>query len=71
MRSKSDISYGFRKENFVVNLNVHLVSMGQELNPIMNFAVTFLKMRALYVLWRAQSLSEFYAIFCSYQILIL
>ena len=55
MRSKSDISYGFRKENFVVNLNVHLVSMGQELNPIMNFAVTFLKMRALYVLWRAQS----------------
>ena len=38
---------------------------------MMNFAVTFLKMRTLYMLWRAQFSSEFYAVFRVHQILIL
>ena len=42
------------------NQYIHIVSLCQEENSIMNFAVTFLKMLALYVLWRAQFLSEFY-----------
>ena len=46
-----------------------MVSMGQEQNSIMDFAVTFLKMLALYVLWRAHFLSELYAVYCLYQIL--
>ena len=37
----------------------------------MNFAVPFLKMLTLYMLWRAQFLSDFYAVFCIHQILIL
>ena len=48
-----------------------MVSMGQEQNSIMNFAVTFLKMLALYMLWRAQFLSKLDAVFCVHQILIL
>ena len=47
-----------------------MVDMCQEQNPIMNLVVVFLKMLALYVLWRAHFLSEFYAIFCVHQILI-
>jgi len=47
---------------------VHRVRMCQEQLSIMNFAVTFLKMLALYMFWRAQFLLEFYAV---YQILIL
>ena len=41
----------------------HMVSRYQEQHPIMNFAVTFLKMLALYMFWRAQILSEFYVVF--------
>ena len=37
----------------------------------MNFAGPFLKMLTLYMLWRAQFLSKFYAVFCVHQILIL
>ena len=48
-----------------------MVSLRQEHNPIMNFAVYFLKMLTLYMLWRAQFLSDFYAAFCIHQILIL
>ena len=35
----------------------------QEEHSIMNFAVCFLKMLALYMLWRAQFLSELYVVF--------
>ena len=37
----------------------------------MNFAVIFLKMLALYKLWRAQFLTELHAVFCVHQIWIL
>ena len=37
----------------------------------MNFAVPFLKMLTLYILWKAQFLLDFYAIFSFHQILIL
>ena len=37
----------------------HMVSWRQEQHPIMNFAVPFLKMLTLYMLWRAQFLSDF------------
>ena len=43
----------------------------QEQNPIMNFAVPFLKMLTHYLLWRAKFLSDFYAVFCVHQIVIL
>ena len=48
-----------------------MVSLCQEQNFIMNFAVSFLKLLILYILWRAQFLSDFYAVFCIHQILIL
>ena len=48
-----------------------MVSLRQEQNSIMKFAVPFLKMLALCMLWRAQFLSDFYAVFCVHQILIL
>ena len=38
---------------------------------IMNFADSFLKMLTLYMLWRAQSLLEFYAVMCIPEILML
>ena len=41
-----------------------MVSLRQEQNPIMKFAVPFLKMFALCMLWRAQFLSDFYSVFC-------
>ena len=44
-------------------------SLRQEQNPIMKFAVPFLKMFALCMLWRAQFLSDFYSVFCVHQIL--
>ena len=47
-----------------------MVSLRQEQNPIMKFAVAFLKMLALCMLWRAQFLLDFYAVFCVHQILI-
>ena len=37
----------------------------------MNFAVAFLNLLTLYMLWRAQFLTEFYAVFCIYQIYLL
>ena len=40
-------------------------------HSIMNFAVPFLELVTLYMLWRAQILSEFYDVFCVCQILIL
>ena len=52
-------------------INIYIVSLRQEQNPIISFAVPFLKMLALCMLWRAQFLSDFYAVFCVYQILIL
>ena len=39
-----------------------MVSLSQEQHFIMNFAVPFLKMLTLYMLWRAQFLTEFYAL---------
>ena len=48
-----------------------MVSQRQEQPSIMNFTVPFLKMLTLYMLWRARFLSELYAFFCVYQILIL
>ena len=48
----------------------HMVSRRQEQHSIMNFAVAFLNLLTLYMLWRAQFLTEFYAVFCIYQILI-
>ena len=50
---------------------VHMVSWRQKQNPILNFAVPFLKILILYMLWRAQFLSHFYTVFCVHQILIL
>ena len=47
-----------------------MVSRRQEQHSIMNFAVAFLNLLTLYMLWRAQFLTEFYAVFCIYQILI-
>ena len=47
-----------------------MVSQRQEQHSIMNFAVAFLNLLTLYMLWRAQFLTEFYAVFCIYQILI-
>ena len=41
---------------------------GQEQHSIMKFAVTFLKMPALYMLWRAQILTDLHAVFCVHQI---
>ena len=55
---------------FSSSLNVHMVSLRQEQNPIMKFAVPFLKMFAFCMLWRAQFLSDFYSVFCVHQILI-
>ena len=43
----------------------------QEQNPILNFAVLFLKILTPYMLQRAQFSSDFYAVFCIHQILIL
>ena len=48
----------------------YMVSFRQEQHSIMNFAVAFLNLLTLYMLWRAQFLTEFYAAFCIYQILI-
>ena len=48
-----------------------MVSLRQEQNPIMKFAAPYLKMLAHCMLWRAQFLSDFYAVFCIHQILIL
>ena len=45
----------------------YMVSLRQEQNPIMKFAVPFLKMLALCMLWRAQFLSDFYSVFCVHQ----
>ena len=39
----------------------HMVRWRQEQNPIMNFAVPFVKMLTLCMLWRARLLSDFYA----------
>ena len=50
--------------------HIYMVSLRQEQNPIMKFAVPFLKMLALCMLWRAQFLLDFYAVFCVHQILI-
>ena len=47
---------------------LHMVSMCQEQHSIMNFAVTFLKMLTLYMLWRAQILTDLHAVFCVHQI---
>ena len=47
----------------------HMVSLRQEQNPIMKFAVPFLKMFTLCMLWRARFLSDFYSVFCIHQIL--
>ena len=44
--------------------------MESEILHTMKFAVPFLKMLTLYMLWRAQFLSGFYAVFCVYQILL-
>ena len=46
-----------------------MVSLRQEQNPIMKFAVPFLKMFALCMLWRAQFLPDFDSVFCVHQIL--
>ena len=40
-----------------------MVSNGQEQHSIMNLAVIFLKMLAIYKLWRAQFLTELHAVF--------
>ena len=48
-----------------------MVSQRQEQNPIINFDVPLLKMLTLCMIWRAQFLSDFYAVFCVHQILIL
>ena len=50
------------------HVGIHMVSMCQEQHSIMNFAVTFLKMPALYMLWRAQILTDLHAVFCVHQI---
>ena len=52
------------------NMQFYMVSFRQEQHSIMNFAVAFLNLLTLYMLWRAQFLTEFYAVFCIYQILI-
>ena len=52
------------------NMNsIYMVSMAKEPHSVMNFAVDFLKMFPLCMLWRAQFLSDFYSVFCVYQIL--
>ena len=50
---------------------VSVVSLLQEQHSIMSFAVPLLKMLTLYRLWRAQFLSNFFAVFWVHQILIL
>ena len=58
-------------EMFVVlgmGMRTHMVSWRQEQHSIMNFAVAFLNLLTLYMLWRAQFLTEFYAVFCVHQI---
>ena len=42
---------------------LHMVSLRQEQNPIMKFAVPFHKMFALCMLWRAQFLPDFHLVF--------
>ena len=53
----------------MVGLTLYMVSLRQEQNPIMKFAVPFLKMFTLCMLWSAQFLSDFYSVFCVHQIL--
>ena len=53
----SDVSTNLHPDDYMVRLR-------QEQNPIMKFAVPFLKMLAFSMLWRAQILSDFYAVFC-------
>ena len=47
----------------------HMVSLRQEQNPIMKFAIPVLKMFALCMLWKTQFLSNFYSVLCVHQIL--
>ena len=54
-----------------INNKLYMVSLCQVQYPIMKFAVPFLRMLVLCMLWRAQFLSDFYAVFCVHQILIL
>ena len=52
-------------------LNDHFSHMvPQEQHFIKNFAVALLKMLTLYILWKTQFLTELYAVYCVYQILI-
>ena len=48
----------------------HIVSRLEQ-HPILNFAVPFLKMLTIYMLWRAQFSPDVYAVFFVHQILIL
>ena len=52
----------FVQQTYVQATFVHMASLCQEQNPIMNFSVPFLKMLTLCMLWRAQFKSDFYAI---------
>ena len=58
--------------NFALHVwSPHVISWREQQNPDRNFAVPFLKIHTLYMLWRAQFLSDFYIVFCVHQILIL
>ena len=46
---------------YIFRPSTYMVSLRQEQNPIMNFAVPFLQMLALCMVWKAQYLSDFYA----------
>ena len=50
---------------------IYVVSRRQKQDPILNFAVPFLKMLTIYMLWRAQFSPDVYAVFFVHQILIL
>ena len=52
-------------------LKSYMASNGQEQHSIMKFAVFFLKMLAINMLWRAQFLTELHAVFCVHLIWIL
>ena len=57
---------GWVLDDTVFHEKKYMVNSCKQQNFIMNFAVTFLKMFALYVLWRTQILLKFCAIFCVY-----
>ena len=49
--------------NFCPKSESYMARMCQKKHPIMNVAVAFFKMLALYVLWRAQFLTELHVVF--------